>query len=370
MGGFSGDLSVMPLSDIVIWLANRGVSGSLRVERGGIEKTFDLMEGHAVRASSNDPREYFGQFLVHYGLLTEDQLQRAFQTQNETHVLLGRILVMIGIVPEEQVIQTLRVKMAETMLDAFRWKEGRFELQTGDSGEERPQIEMAIPLLEIHTEGLARSEMWARYNRIFPDRRWYLSVNEEAVAAKAQPDTLPGKVLALARHGLSIEAITLDLHATDYQMASRLLELHRDGAVIASEPSASLIPMTNGALRAHVDRARAAMEAEHYSAAFRYVDEAVDFSGSDDELLEIREELDTRARQAGSGNLDRSSIPRRVGEIADSELRKLSAKQRYVMARIDGRRTIEAIIQVSPMRDDEAMEILRQFLADRLICLP
>jgi len=368
MAEISGDLSVMPLSDVVIWLSNRRMTGSLEVQRQGIDKLFDVVDGQAIRAASNDPREYFGQFLVHSGLLTEDQLQRAFQTQNETRVLLGRILVMIGIVPEEQVIQTLRVKVSESLLDSFRWKEGRFRFVKGPSDEERPQIDLAIDLASIHAEGLARSEMWARYSAVFPDSRWVLEVNERAPAAGAPPDTLPGRILSLARHGLSIEAITLDLHATDYQLASRLLDLHREGAIIPQEPSGTLLPMSSGAVREHVDRARAALEEERFSVALRHVDEAARLTDDDEELGQLRAELQSRSGPESSA-LTRGSVPTLVQKPPPSILKRLSAKQRYVLARIDGQRSVESIIQVSPMHDQEALEILRQFEADRLIAL-
>lgn len=363
-----GDLSVMPLSDVVIWLANRGMTGCLEVERLGVTKSFEIVDGQAIRASSNDPREYFGQFLVHSGLLTEDQLQRAFQTQNETRVLLGRILVMIGIVPEEQVIQTLRVKISESLLDSFRWRDGQFRFGLGASSEERPQIDLAVDLTDIHAEGLARSEMWARYSAVFPDSRWVLSVNEESRAAAAPPDTLPGRILSLARHGLSIEAITLDLHATDYQLASRLLELHREGAIIPQEPSGTLLPLSGGNVKAHVDKARAAMEAERFSEALRYVDDVARVPGHDEELDALRQELRDR-RGEDEGELSRAAVPVLTGQPEPAQLKRLSAKQRYVLARIDGQRSVDAIIQVSPMHDQEALEILQQFRADRLIGL-
>jgi hypothetical protein len=366
MPEISGDLSVMPLSDVVIWLANRSMSGTLQVERQDTTKSFEIVDGQAIRAASNDPREYFGQFLVHSGKLTEDQLQRAFQTQNETKVLLGRILVMIGIVPEEQVIQSLRVKVSESLLDTFRWKDGRFRFESGGSNEDRPQIELAIDLSDIHAEGLARSEMWGRYNRIFPDGRFVLAVNEDAPAAAAPPDTLPGRILSLARHGLSIEAITLDLHATDYQLASRLLELHREGAISPQEPTGTLLPLSGSTMKAHVAKAREALEAERYSVALRYVDEAARLPGHDEELESLRQELSSH-RGASPAELQRSSVPVLVKQPEASDLRRLSAKQRYVLARIDGQRSVESIIQVSPMHDREALEILHQFEADRLI---
>src|SRR5687768_1020263 len=98
MGRLQGDLEVMPVADLTIWLSNRKANGILSVEKSAIKKEFSIEEGMIVRAASNDAREYFGQFLVHFGLLTEDQLERAFDAQRQTKVLLGRILVMIGIV--------------------------------------------------------------------------------------------------------------------------------------------------------------------------------------------------------------------------------------------------------------------------------
>jgi len=351
---------------VVIWLANRSMSGTLEVQREEVTKSFEIVDGHAIRAASNDPREYFGQFLVHSGKLTEDQLQRAFQTQNETKVLLGRILVMIGIVPEEQVIQSLRVKVSESLLDAFRWKEGRYRFEAGGSNEDRPQIEVAIDLADIHTEGLARSEMWARYNQIFPDGRYILAVNDESAASAAPPDTLPGRILSLARHGLSIEAITLDLHATDYQLASRLLELHRDGAITPQEPTSTLLPLSGTTMKAHVDKAKEAMAAQRYSVALRYVDEAARLPGHDEELESLRRALLGQPDDTAS-DLHRSAVPILIKQPEADDLRRLSAKQRYVLARIDGQRSVESIIQVSPMHDREALDILRQFEADRLI---
>lgn len=350
----------MPIGDVVIWLANRGVSGRLHIEQEGISKSFDILDGQAIRAASNDPREYFGQFLVHQGLLTEDQLTRAFQTQNETKVLLGRILVMIGIVPEEQVIHTLRIKVSESLLDVFRWTSGRFHFEDLASSEERPQIDLLVPLEAIHREGTARSQMWSRHAELFPDPRYLLQVDPSRVPASATLDTLDGRILELAQSGLSIEAITLDLHATDYQIATSILRLHQQGAVHPRSPTDTLLPLDAGPA-AHADRARSAMDDNRYSEALRYVDEGIR-SQSSPELEAIRNALG-----ALGDKLDRTTVPNLQGAPSPEVLRRLSAKQRYVLARIDGVRTVESIIQVSPMHDEEALEILRQFQADQII---
>lgn len=360
MSELKGDLALMPLGDVVIWLANRGVSGRLDVRHDQTSKRFDVLDGHAIRAASNDPREYFGQFLVHLGLLTEDQLNRAFQTQNETKVLLGRILVMIGTVPEEQVIHTLRIKVSESLLDAFGWTRGSFHFVDQTASEERPQIDVQVPLEAIHREGIGRTQMWEHYNRLFPDPRYLLQVDPERIPDSATPDTLEGRIVELAQTGLSIEAITLDLHATDYQVATRLLKLHQQGALHPRSPTDTLLPL-DAPPRAHADRARSAMDQNRNSEALRWVDEG-SRSQSSPELDAIKSALGARGAE-----LDRGMVPKLQSQPAPETLRRLSAKQRYVLARIDGHRTVDAIIQVSPMHDEEALEILRQFLADQII---
>src|SRR5262245_62058608 len=103
MKGLAGDFGTMPLKEVVVFLGNRRASGTLSFHRAHVRKQVVLQEGSIVNASSTEPREYLGQFLINMGHLTEEQVHKAFQTQRETKVFLGRILVMIGLVPEEDV---------------------------------------------------------------------------------------------------------------------------------------------------------------------------------------------------------------------------------------------------------------------------
>lgn len=349
-GVLQGDLSIMPLADLAIWLANRRMSGHLTIERGpqdgsphdpiekNVRKEFHLDRGHIIRASSTDPHERFGLFLVHYGLLTEDQLQRAHDAQMETNVLLGRILVMVGIVPEEQVIQFLRVKISESLLDGFRWTTGRFSLSGEVKPEARPEIEVRVPLVDLHREGATRMGTWEHFRRLFPDLDQELQVNEDKIPTSATPDTLDGRLLTLARHGLSIKGITTDLNATDYQVAARLYELHRMGVVLPrtiAPPPLKPPP-------------RLATPEPSPPPAF---DDALETSA-----------IDPALKNAVPTVALRSTSPKFAPGL-------FTTKERYVLAKIDGKRTVEAILQLSPTHDQETLAILRKFEKDGLIKL-
>lgn len=359
MGRLEGDLSVMPLGDLVIWIANRKLSGHLVLEQETIRKEFAIQSGMAKRAASNDAREYFGQFLIHLGLLTGEQLDRAYSTQSQTNVLLGRILVMIGIVPEEQVIQTLRIKIAESLLDAFRWRWGRFSLEDVPAHEPRSLVDVSVPMLHLHREGVARSDMWDHFRRLFPDPSQALEVDEARIPTSATSDTLEGRIVDLARNGLDMESITLELHATDYQVASRLLELHRAGAVRPSQgpsPEDELrLPQSSD----HLSDAKEAMADGRYGEAMRFLQDGARLDPANRAYADLRRDVEAQATDVSEERL-REVIPTVLRDPRDEELQLMTARERYVLGRVDGRRTVRAIIQVSPMHDLEALDILRR----------
>ncbi len=361
----------MPLADLLVWLANRQVAGTLLVERDSVRKLFAVEQGMVVRSASNDPREHLGQFLIHFGLLTDEQLHRAFETQAETQVLLGRILVMIGVVPEEHVIQTLRVKVSETLLDAFYWPTGRFVFEDTPAVERRPEVHVAVPLLDLHAEGVYRAERWQRLAELFPDRRMLLEINEARLRALPPLGAMESRIVTLARLGLSIEAIALELHATDYQLAARLLEMHDQGLLRAYEPSPTSRPPISGRRDggpAAQYPYREAMARGDFSTALRYAQEGSYRPPDSVDLGPQRAELEALARQAGLGP-SREAVPVLTGLLTPAMTRQMTAKQRYVLARIDGKRSVGAIIQVSPMHDLEALEVMRQFERDQIIRL-
>ena len=115
MGEIRGDISVMALSDLLIWAGNRKMSGVLEVEKTPIRKIIVVHEGAVIRTGSSCDREALGQFLVNFGLVTEDQLQRAITAQAQETAQLGQILVDHKLLQPEQVVETLEYAIRETV---------------------------------------------------------------------------------------------------------------------------------------------------------------------------------------------------------------------------------------------------------------
>src|ERR1700682_293406 len=125
--GIRGTLNTMSVSDLLQFLATGRKTGTLKIGRGSIVKQIYLEDGLIVGSNSNDPKEYLGQVLLHYGKIEEAQLQAAMEIQRQTGGKLGTILASRGFVTPEDVIEVLRTRTLEIIYDLFIWEEAHFE---------------------------------------------------------------------------------------------------------------------------------------------------------------------------------------------------------------------------------------------------
>ncbi|MBZ4416428.1 DUF4388 domain-containing protein [Myxococcus sp. RHSTA-1-4] len=381
MRGLSGDFSTMPLKDLVVYLGNRRATGALKVERGDVRKQLELRDGHVVSASSNQPREFFGQFLINMGHLTEDQLEKAFGTQAKTRVFLGKILVTTGLVPEATVRSTLSHKFREMLLDAFHWSEGQFVFEASDSAPEVAGLDVSVDLLDIHREGEFRETAWQAIRAVFPSGGVRLSVDERKLPER-KPGSMDERIVQLIKDGLSIDGIALALHATDFFLYQRLYALYRLDAVkvseAAPEPETAVVveeEKDTGVIGSEsssdevLQAARLFLDAGNARDAEALARRAHEMSASPQTtellkeaqsrlLVELRRELTEPPR-----------VPTLLVAPAHLKTLQLSAPERYLLSRIDGRRDVAAIVQVSPLQELDALKFFQGFLDRDLVKL-
>src|SRR5882762_5178026 len=76
-----GSLNTMSVSDLLQFLAVGRKTGLLKFSHQKVLKGIYFENGIIVGSSTNDPREYLGQVLIHYGKIDEAQLQAAMEIQ-------------------------------------------------------------------------------------------------------------------------------------------------------------------------------------------------------------------------------------------------------------------------------------------------
>ncbi len=371
MSRIEGDLSLLTAADLILWLGNRQHTGQLVLEHGGHRKLLQIQNGVAVQASSTDPREFLGQFLVNFGLLTEEQLARAFETQQETKVMLGRILIMIGLCSEDQVRRALELQVRETLLEALTWSDGRFVFESrAPSSGAADDLRVHLPLTDIHREGAQRAQHWEAMLVAFPHEHLSLVVHENRVPPGLRPDSFEGRILKLARGGLTIEAVKIDLHSTDFLFYARLYELYRQGVLEAREtgpiqPFIEYSPVPPGP---HGQLAQEAFDRANYQDALRHAQAGVKEEPSNRELVELQRQAEAkRVEQVRAALPSEDGVPRLLQPVEMILKRRISAKERYILTRIDGSKSVREITQISPMREVEAAEIFRHLQEEGLI---
>ena len=367
MRGLMGSFAVLPLAELVELLARLEKTGTLACERGTVRKTVSLKDGAAVAASSNDPREYLGQLLINYGHLTEEQLSKAFQVQEETKIRLGKVLTMVGLVASDIVREVLAIKIRETLLDVFLWDSGVFSF---DDGAIAPvdDLDARVPLTEVAREAEFRATAWSAFRGEFPSGAEALTIVEDKVPGDLSPSTVDGRLLALAREGKTIDEIGLILHATDFHLYQRLYALSRQGWLRGGAGPPAPAPPADDAAGELVERARGLLadgnadEAE--LAAARAVELSPDLVPALHLLAEAEQLLSERLR---AELLEAPRIPRpRVAAAEMSKLRLPSA-DRYLLSRCDGRRSVRDLARLAPLRELDVLKAIRRFADSGLV---
>src|SRR5947208_5212194 len=115
--GIHGTLKTMSVSDLLQFLAAGRKTGTLKIRHTGVTKQIYLEHGFIVGSISNDPREYLGQMLLHYGKIDETQLQNAMEIQRQSGGKLGMILSARGFVSQDDILDVLRKRTLEIIYD-------------------------------------------------------------------------------------------------------------------------------------------------------------------------------------------------------------------------------------------------------------
>jgi hypothetical protein len=387
---------MMSLREVCTHLANRQASGTLTFSQGEISKQVTLVKGQVVNARSNLPREYLGQFLINIGLISEDQFDRAYETQRETQVYIGRILVMIGLVTEEQVIEALSLKFRETLLSAFPWEDGEFAFtpaETSEAPAELDGVELKVPLEEILGEGEFRESAWQAIRAVFPSGEVRLTLHPEKLPESIKPDSVDARICWMVQDGLTVDEMALALHATDFFLYQRLYALYRLDAVTVrdedeplGEPDSVIpedadeapnVPAAPKPVLVGLEPTadEMAQTARHLLAEGNAVDaaamaaRAVELSPTP-ELRALKREAELALLGKLRGDLlladavpQLSIAPEAVKQLA------LTAPQRYLLSRVDGKRTLRAIVQSSPIPELDALRTFQDFLQGELLSL-
>lgn len=364
----AGNLRTMAFADLVQWLSASEKSGTLVVEGPRCTKKVYLRRGALAAVSSDHPREMLGYYLVGWGLVTEEQLEKAISQQEETRLMLGELAVKLGYVTVDEMSYLIRVRTEETIYELIAWEEGQFRFLEGELPE-RDSLDVELSMHSLLLEGFRQRDERRRMRSVIPDPR---HVPVPLLGAEFQPTTDEERDIVAAMDGRrTVEEIALVCRLPEFAVLSFVFAATRQGQVEiappplerAAAPGASDAPW-HGAMAEIRDR----LERDRLLDALRLLSGLVDRFGTDPNLVamamrfegEIDQRLDAKAFE-----------PTATLELAINlkELVKLECDpaEGFVLSRITGRYTVLEVLSQLPGSPLQNRVILQNLLRRGLI---
>lgn len=369
----SGNLRTMPFADLLQFLSANQNTGTLQVRREHILKMVFFEKGKIISSSSSDPREYLGHFLVSHGYINEDELRIAMEIQRNSKMLLGKILVMGGKLKEEEMADLLKLKSEETVYSIFLWDEGEFNFYH-DEFINRLFIRIALDPQAMIFEGVLRADEWIRIREIFPHNNVVLEKvpksNPEIVSMDAQTKKLFEKIDGTR----TIDDLVLALHTVDFVVCRALFHMYEEGYIrikkmLGAPPERKALG-GDYAEKQMLDIAKENFDKGRFEDALdvlRQIETSTDGYQKDVVPLLARAEEETTREIYSVLSADKTVqllIPQ--NQIAHAGL---TPEEGFLLSRIDGTWTLRNILTVTPIREVDALRLMKKLLERGIIGL-
>lgn len=365
--GLAGNLSTMPLSDLLQWLGQGRKTGTLILQRHSLMKRLFFRGGDIVSCASNDPREFLGQIMVSQQQISESQLKEAFDVQGKTRVMLGRVLVQKGWTREEAVAQALKRKTEETVYSLFLWPDGEFAFQeTGPQAD--GGISISLKVEGVLLEGLRRYDLAQKIRRVFPTPAVVLALTDTRPPADILANAFARRALELVDGSRSLEEICLELHAPEFTVSYFFLSALERGYVhIAGEVPRPAESQEKAPALERVRRAKELIRSGAFEEALGILDAMSGLPDRPAEASELAKVAELNLIDGlYRGPLPPKSIPLLERPLESLLNESLSPEEVFLVSRINGSWDLKSIVSISPLREVDALRVLKR-LQERAI---
>ena len=363
----SGNLKTMDLAELLQWVTLGRKTGSLTFVRNKTKNHIFFKDGKIISSRSNEPTKQLGHYLLFQGKINEVQLKRALETQLQTRINLGKILVQEGHITKEETERALVGRTEEVIYDLFLWDEGYFNFTAhGFNLDELILIDLDINTIIF--EGVRRKDEWARIRQVFPGNNVRLAIRPGADLKTLALVPVQKKLLFLASQGKTISEIILELHGSDFQVNFELFKLYEMNVLEVKEICE--IPSRTDDPTFLLSRAQELMKARKYQEAIAVCQEVLQLDPQNawaDELIESAER--SLCQQYYEDSIQSSKIPYFLVDESSLTRYALTHQEGFVASRINGGWDVKSIVMLSPLRELEVLQILDKLIKLELIAL-
>jgi hypothetical protein len=370
--GITGNLKTMNVSDLLQFLAAGRKTGTLKVGRGSIIKQIYFEDGMIVGSSSNDPKELLGQVLLHYGKISEDQLQTAMGIQRQWGGKLGLILSKRGFVSEADILEVLRTRTLEIIYDLFIWDEADFEF-FDKQALPADLIRIQVQAQSVILDGIYRVDEWSRYRTVIPTDRTFFELNSGWTQSVQESKEIR-EVLYYVEKRMTLAEICYNMHSSPFHACGLLFDLIEKNAIKVggeAEPAASEVTADLSALNLPktvpelLKLARAELKENNIENALAIIHSALDQEPKHVDAHRLREEAEKKfVTHVYQNGLSPSVVLELRATLEQLEHERLGPQEGFLISRINGELDIAAILSVCPFREADCLRMIKT-LVDR-----
>ena len=156
-----GALSNTTFPSLVHSILRRGETGVLTAQDQQVEKSLYIRDGRPLFAASTDPEDRLGNLYLRTGRVPLPGLLAAVEKSGAQKKRLGTVLVEMGLIQPEQLVEGVLEQVKGIILSLFQWTRGRYRYTPGPLPTEEV-ITLRLNADRIILEGVRGIDRWER----------------------------------------------------------------------------------------------------------------------------------------------------------------------------------------------------------------
>lgn len=369
--GIHGTLTTMSVSDLLQFLATGRKTGTLKFGRGKVVKEIYFHLGLIIGSNTNDPNEYLGQVLIHYGKLNEEQLQGAMEVQRKSGGKLGEILVARGFLSQAEVLEILRVRTLDIIYDLFIWEEAHFEFFDWEPPP-ADLIRIEVEPTKVIMEGITRVDELARYRQLIPSDRAVLELGPGWTSSLSFGKEVR-QILFLVEKRMSVAEICYQMHASSFHIYAQLYDLVSKGiARVAGEvpevedprPQLTDLPKTPAEL---LWAARGELDLNNTQEALSIIHRALEQEPKNTEAQALLSTAEEKFVSEVYKQISPQSVPKILVQPSGLSQQQIGPEEGFVLSRINGEWDVQSILSICPFREADSLRMIKRLRDNGII---
>jgi hypothetical protein len=372
--GIIGNLTTMSVSDLLQFLAVGRKTGALKFTHGKVAKGIYFEDGFIVGSSTNDPTEYLGQVLIHYGKINEGQLQAAMEIQRKAGgPRLGQILEKQGVLRGEEVVEILKIRTLEIIYDLFLWKEAHFEFCIEDPLP--PDFtRVDVEPTKVIMEGIYRADELARYRTLIPSDRTVMELGAGWTSSLGIGKETR-QLLYFLEKRMSVSEICYNMHTSPFAVYAQLYDLVNKGlANVAGElpeipDPVSHMPDLPEAAAGLLLLARSELDNDRADRALSIIHNVLRREPKNTAAENLLVEAERKYISQVYAKIPATGVPKILLKPDELAKKEIGPQEGFVLSRINGEWDIESILSICPFREADSLRMIKSMLDGGIIGL-